>query len=66
MKLYALYKGDEFIDIGTSKELAKKLNVKIETIWFYMSEKWKERSNYESWVIVEVGDEDNEEEEILS
>lgn len=33
-KLFALYKGEEFIDIGTAKELAKKMNVKSETIRF--------------------------------
>lgn len=26
-KLFALYKGDKFLDIGTAKELAKKQNV---------------------------------------
>ena len=31
-KLFALYKGDEFIDIGTAKELAKKRNVKPDFI----------------------------------
>ena len=33
-KIYALYKGDMFIDLGTAKDLAKKRNVKIETIKF--------------------------------
>lgn len=31
-KLFALYKGEEFIDIGTAKELAKKRNVKPDFI----------------------------------
>lgn len=31
-KIFALYKGEEFIDIGTAKELAKKRNVKPEFI----------------------------------
>ena len=31
-KYFALYKGDEFIDLGTAKELAKKYNLKPETI----------------------------------
>lgn len=35
--IYGLYKGDEFIDVGTAEELAKKLGVKKETIWFYAS-----------------------------
>lgn len=62
MKLYALYKGDQFVDIGTPRELAKLLDVKLETIWFYMSKVYKERTNYEGWVLVEVGDEEEENE----
>lgn len=63
MKLYALYKGDDFIDIGTSKELAKIMGVKQETIWFYASELWKERSKCESWVLVDLGSNKEEEDE---
>lgn len=37
MKIYALYKGDEFLTSGTMEELAEYLQVKIETIRFYMS-----------------------------
>lgn len=33
--VYALYKGDEFIDIGTAAELAEKLNCKVKTIYQY-------------------------------
>ena len=32
---YAVYKGDEFICIGTRKELAKKFNVSINTVQFW-------------------------------
>ncbi len=35
--VYAIYKGDKFIDMGTKKELAKILNVKPETIGFLAS-----------------------------
>lgn len=31
-KIFALYKGDDFLDIGTAKELAKKRNVTPEFI----------------------------------
>lgn len=34
-KEYALYKGDQFVDIGTLKDLAKKLNVNEKTIQYY-------------------------------
>lgn len=59
-KEYALYKGDKFIGIGTSKELAKLMDIKINTFWFYMSKYWLDKSNYESWVIVELEDEEDE------
>ena len=35
MKEYAIYKGDDLICIGTSKECAEKLGVKVDTIHFY-------------------------------
>ena len=34
-KLYALYRGEKFLGIGTKKELAELLNVKVETVSFY-------------------------------
>lgn len=33
-KLFALYKGDEFIDFGTARELAERYNYKINTIYW--------------------------------
>lgn len=43
MKEYALYKGEECLAIGTIKELAKQLNVKIRTIQFYTTPTYKRR-----------------------
>lgn len=40
---YALYKGDEFIDIGTLEELAKKLNVSTKTIRYYKTPAYKRK-----------------------
>ena len=37
MKIYALYKGEEFIDIGTVHELAERRGVKIESIYWLAS-----------------------------
>jgi len=42
-KIFALYKGEKVIDIGTAKELAKKCNVKPETIEFYASPSYLKR-----------------------
>ena len=42
--IYALYKGDEFINLGTPEELAKFIGVKRRTIFFYASEVYKKRN----------------------
>lgn len=44
-KIYALYRGEKFLAIGTKKELAKLLNVKVETISFYATPAYKKRTN---------------------
>ena len=43
MKEYALYKGEECLAIGTIKEIAKKMNVKERTIYFYTMPTYKKR-----------------------
>ena len=43
MKIYAMYKGEECLGIGTLKELAKELNVKEDTIRFYTTPTYKRR-----------------------
>lgn len=40
---YAVYKGDDFICLGTVKECAKELGVKEDTIRFYMTPVYKKR-----------------------
>lgn len=44
-KNYALYRGEKFLGIGTKKELAELLNVKVETISFYGTPAYKRRTN---------------------
>lgn len=41
--IYALYKGDEFLIVGTKEELASYLGVKLKTITFYNSKEYKKR-----------------------
>lgn len=41
--VYALYKGDIFINLGTVPELAKYLNVSERTIKFYTTKTYRER-----------------------
>ena len=42
-RIYAVYKGDEFIDVGTKKELSKSLGCQVDTISFYLSPAYKKR-----------------------
>ena len=35
--IYALYKGDTFLDIGTVRDLAIKYNIELKTIKYYSS-----------------------------
>lgn len=35
--VFALYRGDEFVDLGTKKELAKRMGVSVSTITFLAS-----------------------------
>jgi len=49
--IYALYRGDEFIDLGTADELAKKRGVSKNTIQFLASPIYKKRHNNSDKVI---------------
>lgn len=40
---YALYKGEKLVEIGTKKELAKLLKVRVETITFYTTPTHRKR-----------------------
>lgn len=57
MKYYALYWGDKFLALGTRKELAEYLGVKERTIYFYTTEVYKKRRNYNfdnCYLVIEV------------
>lgn len=56
--IYALYKGDTFINLGTKEDLAKELNVMPKTIKFYSSGVWKKRrkENGNSYIVIKVDD----------
>lgn len=59
-KVYALYKGDEFLEIGTYEELAKYLGVSKRTIQFYLSPSNKKRDKGNKYVVVKLEEDDNE------
>ena len=46
-KVYALYKGDDLLEIGTKKELAEKFGVKAKTIAFYNTPAYQKRTSSE-------------------
>lgn len=43
MKEYALYKGDEILQIGTISEIAEKQKVKEKTVKFYKTRAYEKR-----------------------
>lgn len=43
-KVYAMYKGDECLGVGTLIQLAKQLNVQYSTMKFYLTPTYKKRS----------------------
>ena len=54
MKEYALYRGDEFLKIGTLEELANYLKVERRTILFYASPTYLKRTNGNGYVVVKL------------
>lgn len=56
-KLYAVYKGDTFITVGTIKEIAKELNVKETTVRYWSAPAYKKRYKMAKMVYV-IGKED--------
>lgn len=60
LTIYALYRGDTFIDVGTARELAARHNVKENTIRYMATAQYKRLHNYDRTVFsyrIEVDDE---------
>ena len=56
---YALYKGDEFLALGTKEDLAEFLGVKVKTINFYRTKTYLkriEKSKNERYIVIKVED----------
>ena len=60
-KIYALYKGDTFIDVGTKKELSARLGIGVKTLGYYAAPSRRKRYNEEKACIVIRLEEDEEE-----
>ena len=61
-KIFAVYKGDEFIDLGTRKELAEKLNIKPNSIKFYSTPIYRKRTKDKpnSLIVIKIEDDEKE------
>lgn len=57
-KQYAMYKGDEFVDVGTAKELAKKHNLAIQTFYWYATcTRYNSKEHKRGYVVFPLDDE---------
>ncbi len=61
-KIYAAYKGDEFIDLGTKEELAQKLNTTIDYLSYLTTPTYKKRRKNKgnSMIVIKLDDEEEE------
>ena len=58
--IYSIYKGDDFVDVGTKEELMQKYNLKSETFNFYTTKTYHKRvearaDSKSAFVIYKVG-----------
>lgn len=59
-KVYAIYKGDEFVDMGTSKELAKKFGIREESVKFFSYPTNHRRNKGKRKIAIVIDDEEGE------
>lgn len=53
--MYALYKGDDILTIGTIKELAKYLGVKEKTVYFYSTPTYRKRNKKgNNYIVIKI------------
>ena len=41
--IYAMYKGEKLLSIGTAKEICKEMNISIKTFHYYRTKPYKKR-----------------------
>lgn len=62
-KIYALYRGDTFIDLGTKKYLAELMNVSIGTITYWgtpTNKKRMKKNNSKGIIVIPLEDEEED------
>lgn len=58
---YALYKGEEFLDIGYARDLAEKYGLKEKTIhWKACCKRWLNRPHKGGYIVVPLEDEEDD------
>lgn len=57
---YALYKGDEFVDLGTAEELAKRRNVTVTHIHYLNTPTHKKRRGEQALCAYKIEDDEEE------
>ena len=62
MKNYAVYKDEEFVDIGTANELAERLNTTTKTIqWYAGSNRYKKTNHsHGGYTVVAIEEEEDD------
>lgn len=58
--IYAAYRGDEFVAVGTKRELARALGVKLGTVDYYVSPAWRKRASEKAIFVIKVEMEEKE------
>ena len=56
--IYAIYKGDEFIDVGTSSELSERMNIKKQTLLFLATPTSRKRNKGNRMIVIKFTEED--------
>lgn len=56
---YAVYRGDEFVTVGTQAEVARELGVKPDTIYFWSTPTYNKRLKKDSKALVSIRLEDD-------
>ena len=54
MAEYAVYKGDQFIDLGTADYLANKFGVLRKTIWYWTAQLTGRKTKVIRWLLYEL------------
>ena len=61
---YALYKGDNFVDIGTISELSERYNISEKTLRWYSTpcykKKLENKKNIKSYIVCKIEGEEDE------